>query len=255
MDIDLLAKLVRDVILENDEVTLPGVGSFVAETLPATFSDKGFTINPPYRRLSFRQRQGSDTFLVDLYARTCNVEPAEAKETIENFLLEMKEVLKIRKTIIFPSLGRLRATKENYFFFVCDENLDIFPQGFGLDPVSLKSRSSEGAGTYLRPLDVNADQSVQIPETSTADNEEASEPETVSDVELQPEPQVLNVVEDVAKDAEPVKKNGSAGVKVLVALMVLVVLFFAAIAVLGRVAPEFIDRFLYSAEELQILNY
>ena len=51
MDIDLLAKMVKEAILDHDTVTLPGVGCFVAELVPSTFSDKGYTINPPYRRL------------------------------------------------------------------------------------------------------------------------------------------------------------------------------------------------------------
>ena len=53
MDIDLLSRMVGELILEHDQVGLPGVGTFVAEMVPATFSDKGYTIHPPYRRLSF----------------------------------------------------------------------------------------------------------------------------------------------------------------------------------------------------------
>ena len=50
MDIDLLAKMVKEVVMDHDVVTLPGVGSFVAELVPATFADRGYTILPPYRR-------------------------------------------------------------------------------------------------------------------------------------------------------------------------------------------------------------
>ena len=46
MDIDLLAKMVKEAILDHDVVTLPGVGCFVAELVPSSFSDKGYTINP-----------------------------------------------------------------------------------------------------------------------------------------------------------------------------------------------------------------
>ena len=56
MDIDLFSDMVKGLILDNDEVTLPGLGTFVSEVMPSTFSDKGYTINPPYRKLSFRQR-------------------------------------------------------------------------------------------------------------------------------------------------------------------------------------------------------
>ena len=74
MDIDLLSKMVKELILDKDEVELPGVGTFVAETVPATFSDKGYTINPPYRKLSFRQRQGGgDDSLINLTSRATKV--------------------------------------------------------------------------------------------------------------------------------------------------------------------------------------
>ena len=140
MDIDLLAKMVKEAILDNDTVTLPGVGCFVAELMPSTFSDKGYTIHPPYRRLYFSPRQGSDNHLAVLYARDNEgVDLETATRILAEFLSEMKEVLKVRKTVVFPGLGRLRATRENHFFFVADEDLDIYPEGLGLAPVSLKT--------------------------------------------------------------------------------------------------------------------
>ena len=140
MDIDLLAKMVKEAILDHDTVTLPGVGCFVAELAPSTFSDKGYTINPPYRRLFFSPKQGSDTYLADLYARDNEEVNGEmATRILTEFLAEMKEVLKVRKTVVFPGLGRLRATRENHFFFVADEDLDIYPEGLGLAPLSLKT--------------------------------------------------------------------------------------------------------------------
>ena len=122
MDIDLLAKMVGELILDNDEVSLPGVGTFVAEVMPSSFSDKGYTINPPYRKLSFRQREKSDGLLAALYARANGVDVQTASSILEKFLAELRETLKVRKTVIFPGLGRLRATRENNFFFIPDED-------------------------------------------------------------------------------------------------------------------------------------
>ena len=142
MDIDLLAKMVKEAILDHDAVTLPGVGCFVAELMPSTFSDKGYTINPPYRRLYFSPRQGTDTLLRDMYVdanRADGVDAPMAERILTEFLAEMKEILKVRKMVLFPGLGRLRATRENHFFFVADEELDIWPEGLGLAPISLKT--------------------------------------------------------------------------------------------------------------------
>ena len=131
--------MVGELILDSDEVALPGVGTFVAEVVPSTFSDKGYTINPPYRRLSFRQRESSDNSLVEFYARSNGVDERTAASILRPFLAELKETLKVKKTIIFPGLGRLRATRENNFFFIPDEDINIYPEGFGLEPLSLKT--------------------------------------------------------------------------------------------------------------------
>lgn len=135
----MLSKMVGELILDSDEVALPGVGTFVAEVVPSTFSDKGYTINPPYRRLSFRQRESSDNSLVEFYARSNGVDERTAASILRPFLAELKETLKVKKTIIFPGLGRLRATRENNFFFIPDEDINIYPEGFGLEPLSLKT--------------------------------------------------------------------------------------------------------------------
>ena len=138
MDIDLLSRIVKELITDHDKVGLPGLGTFVAEVVPASFSDKGYTINPPYRRLSFHPDNTEADLLVKFCADSNHVPLEASRVYITEFLSELKQVLIQRKTVIFPGLGRLRATKENNFFFVPDEDLDIYPDGFGLQPVSMK---------------------------------------------------------------------------------------------------------------------
>ena len=141
MDIDFLAKMVKELLLDNDKVALPGLGSFVAEMAPSVFSDRGYTINPPYRKLSFRENVEQDDLLVKFFAVSAGITEDESRTVLTAFIAEMKEVLNRQKTIIFPELGRLRATKENNYFFVADEDMDIYPDGLGLEPVSLKAHS------------------------------------------------------------------------------------------------------------------
>lgn len=145
MDIDLLSKMVKELILDEDRVVLPGLGAFVAEIVPATFSDKGYTINPPYRKLYFRSKPDEGDELVTFYATSNKIEKEMAQRIIGDFLSELRDVLHEKKTVVFPGLGRLRATKENNLFFVADEDLDIYPEGFGLEPVSLKTHTETRA--------------------------------------------------------------------------------------------------------------
>ena len=178
MDIDLLSKMVKELILDNDEVSLPGVGSFVAELVPSSFSDKGYTINPPYKRLSFRKKaDASDNVLIDFYAKSNNVDKETASKIVIDFLSEMQKVLELRKSIVFPGLGKLRATKENIFFFVADEDLDIYPEGFGLEPISLKTHEETQAEVSAT---IAALQDILNPEETESQSGSGEQPEAES---------------------------------------------------------------------------
>ncbi|MBR5177115.1 MAG: hypothetical protein IKW89_14485 [Bacteroidales bacterium] len=224
MDIDLFSNIVKDLILDNDEVTLPGLGTFVSELMPSTFSDKGYTINPPYRRLSFRQRwKENDSLLVDFYSETNGIEKSQAADIVGEFVSGLKETLQSKKLIVLPGLGRLRATKENAFFFIADEDLDIYPGGFGLEPVSLKT------------------------------HEETPEEVTAAVKELQ---DALSE-EEAVKTVEAVKapRKRRPWLVAVIGTVASVILFLGLFMLLARIAPDFIDKILYSEEELRIINY
>lgn len=170
--------MVKELILDNDEVSLPGVGSFVAELVPSSFSDKGYTINPPYKRLSFRKKaDASDNVLIDFYAKSNNVDKETASKIVIDFLSEMQKVLELRKSIVFPGLGKLRATKENIFFFVADEDLDIYPEGFGLEPISLKTHEETPAEVSAT---IAALQDILNPEETEGQSGSGEQPEAES---------------------------------------------------------------------------
>lgn len=280
MDIDLLSKMVKELILDNDRVVLPGLGSFVAEVVPSTFSDKGYTVNPPYRRLYFRSKPDEGDGLAEFYAATNKVELDVADRIIKDFVKELRSVLHTKKLVVFPGLGRLRATKENNAFFVADEDLDIYPAGFGLEPVSLKthqetpeevSAALSGLKSILEetvpetvsepePEVVPAPEVEPVPESEPA----AEEEEIVVEAEdMSEEPAAEEtVVEDASvsedrpvEETIPAVKKERKTIKVVIVLLAVVLLLLVAFAVVGRIFPDWIDRFLYTPEELKILNY
>ena len=175
MDIDCLSKMVKDLLLDNDRVALPGFGSFVAELAPSVFSDRGYTINPPYRKLSFRENaEADDMLLVRHYAAEAGMPEDKARDELIGFISGLREVLNRQKTVIFPELGRLRATRENNYFFVSDEDMDIFPDGVGLEPVSLKAHvapaeTASAVGPSEAPA-MSADAPGPAPEDCMADD-------------------------------------------------------------------------------------
>lgn len=333
--------MVKELILDNERVVLPGLGSFVAEIVPATFSDKGYTINPPYRKLYFRSKPDEGSDLIPFYAKSNSVSEEIAEKVIVDFVSELKTILFHRKTVIFPGLGRLRATKENNVFFVADEDLDIYPEGFGLEPISLKTHQATMSEVREAVTDLNSIltepvaepvvepvaepivetyrelqpepelQPEEIPETEpavesvveesvgpepsveaepareetpaevvlTEDSIEDEYPtevvaaedpllsvvEEVEEVEekvLEPEIEILPTAELVEDDAtevlaaDPAKKSfWKTLLKVLMWIIIALVLLTAAYVAVSHLCPQWIDQFLYTPEELELLNF
>lgn len=279
MDIDLLSKMVKELILDNDRVILPGLGSFVAEMVPSTFSDKGYTINPPYRRLFFRSKPDQGSGLAEFYASSNKVEKEVAEKIITDYVSELKSVLHTRKVVVFPGLGRLRATKENNVFFIADEDLDIYPDGFGLEPISLKTHQETPeevsaamtdlksllADPVMKPAATDAKPETEpVAEPAKPDAKPEPTPVAEPSEETNPaaEPEVAVLPDVMPKDetlaethAEKVGRPfGKTLLAVALIIIVILSLLLVALAIVGRMCPEFVDRFLYTAEELEILN-
>ena len=281
MYIELLSRMVAELIVKNDSVGLPGMGSFVAEIVPASFSDRGYSITPPYRKLSFRGGYPTDSLLVDYYAKSNGTDKEEARSTITDYVIQMKSVLKERKTIIFPGLGKLRATKDNTFFFVPDENLDIYPDGITLQPISLKTHSvsSEELARAVssiseliaaQPKPAETTQLSDSQDTAEVDQPAAEQPasDPQPEVAVQPGPSEQPVLSDqpaqpaqaeqpAATTIDPEPDNGKSKRWWIWPLVVLglVIVALAVFMILGRTAPDLIDPLLYTPEELRIINY
>ena len=211
MDIDLFSKMIKELILDSDRVVLPGLGCFVAEMVPATFSDKGYTINPPYRRLSFRSKPDADDALMNFYAESNGLDRDVACRILGDFIAELRTVIFTKKLVVLPGLGRLRATKENNIFFIADEDLDIYPAGFGLEPISLKTHQETRqevieAVAGLRSILDDAPVQENVPEAelvAAVDSELVVESEPATEPEPTVEP--VPVVEPEQKiEPEPV---------------------------------------------------
>ena len=331
MDIDLLSKMVKELILDNDRVVLPGLGCFVAETVPAYFSDKGYTINPPYRKLYFRARPDEGDALVRFYAKSNDLSYEVAEKIIRDFVAELKSVLHVKKAVVFPGLGRLRATKENNVFFIADEDLDIYPEGFGLEPISLKTHqeTSEEVSaavvglksvlesapapmpepepepvsepvpepvseatpepvlelvTEVAPAEIPEATPELIPESATDDEIEFlvepmpdPEPEAIPEQEPASEPVATSTAVPAATpESEPeatpalvpaatpaatptatpaAKPSGIKWGRIILILLGILVAAVVAYVLVGRLCPDWIDQFLYSPEELEIIRH
>lgn len=352
MDIALLSKMVKTLLSRNDSVTLPGFGRFELEDVPASFSDKGFTINPPYKKVVFTPAVGEDNLLCESYAKANAVSVSRAKDLIMECVYGIVSDLKNSKQVEFPDFGRLKMTRGGTVLFVATPDLVLRPQFDMLAPISLKSLDLAAASEPVVSEPVVAAQVVSeavnpepvataqaASETTVPESEAEAEPvhesvaepavesapesieepaiESVSELAVEPideplvepaheavaepvadpviepadepivesvvepvvepvvesdiEPVIEPVAEDAAKaepaatpdtpvatpNSTPAPARNRAARAILITLLVVVLLAALALgvlAILGRTAPDFVDQFLYTPEELRIIR-
>jgi len=291
-DVDIFAGCLKDLLLENDVVTVPGLGSFMTRLMPASFSDLGRTINPPYRKLSFRAAEMGDPKPFIDYLTTLLPEGQDVGEWLQTFVAGFKEELDKTKRVDLAALGAMRATEQNDYFFVASEDLDIYPEGMGLEPVTIKT------STLIEPEPIFELESepAEEPETEVAQPAEpetevteepfpaAPEEDVAIELESEPEqpaetaetPEATETPATVAPAAEvpaaaapsaPVQEKPAAKPRrcikwwAVVLIVLAVLLIFLILSVIfkdqlpwGEAVDNIINHLLYSEEELRILN-
>lgn len=167
MELNLLSSILRELILEHDRVSLPGMGSFIAEMAPSVFSDKAMVIHPPFRRILFRTAEvWNDGLLESRYAVERGISENEATAEISVFVKMMKIELNSTKHYKIPDFGSMRATEQNDYFFVAEKGLFNYLEGFGLEPLNLKVLNRRGAvETFTgKPVPFDIPKEPELPE-------------------------------------------------------------------------------------------
>ena len=272
MEIGVFAKCIKELIVENDRVDVPYLGSFTAELMPATYSDRQTTIHPPYRKMSFHKGEVSlaeGRLLLDKVRRELGVNLDQAGVELGWCLSRLNSELEGRKRCPLPGLGMMRANARNEFFFVPDDDLDIWPDGIGFEPIAIKMPKEE------MPDQVgHDDQTETIVETPEPVVEEKPEPLeagvggpggdfAVSDSQACLDAETQNRVEEARVKEEDYVQVGHDepelrlhwGWIVLIVVAVLLVLFIAASYLFTEQMSPILDRLLYSKEELELLQW
>ena len=274
MDAGSLAKYIKEMIGDRDKVEVPGLGVFYARMMPARFSDNRTTIYPPYRRMSFRKEEvdaAAGGEFVEFVADKAGLSREDAETEISWCVGRIKSELSGSRSCLLPGLGEMRANSRNDYFFVPDDDLDIFPDGLGLEPVCIKMnqeapeaapeipepvsdtvRERGGAAGSSRPGEPAADGKGPDarrpePEPEPAPEEPAPEPEKTAEPEQPsaPEPPAA------PKRRSPLPWILLAFLGLIILVILFVYLFHDSIPALDNL----LNRMLYSAEERERLGF
>lgn len=286
MEINLFSKCIRELIVENDRVDVPYLGTFTAEMVPAAYSDRQTTIHPPYRKMSFHKGEvalSEGKMLLDKVSAEAGVSLDQAGVELGWCLSRLCSELEGSKSCKLPGLGVMRANSRNEFFFVPDDDLDIWPDGLGFEPISIKiSEKPHRAEAIVEPESVPEQEPEATPDEpepeATHEPEPAAEPaaepavQPVAQPAAQPvpEPSATPVADPApvpapapltapAAGPAPHRRHSSRRTRktlrtILIVLGVIVVLFIAASYLFTEQMSPILDPLLYSKEELELLG-
>lgn len=209
MNLYLLSELLKELLIKNKRVALPGMGSFVLEDMPSVFLMDGKTITPPAKKIYFRTAEIKDDGLLErAYVKKTGVSLDEGKAAVSLCVKGIRATLIENMKVEIPNFGTISFGDGYAFYFSPDKNLTIFPDGYPLESVSLKPDTVAVVGSDV-PRSPDSDQPIdhtvaaQLEEyTYIAVATKSEEPAVnMKDVEQSIEEIDINFDEDYTPDA------------------------------------------------------
>lgn len=203
MDIKILSHLLQQLIISNNKVLLPGLGSFIIEEVPSSLLNDGATITPPYSTIVFKNFEiHNDGILENAWVREANISNSASKKEINAIVAEIKKKLIADSKIEFPEFGTLRFNEGFQFVFVPHKTFFDDYNMFNSETITLErsdnsfvfSEKELAKGDDEVPFDVDGLKETPAPE-ETADGRVITD--KVNDVEKSEETAAMFEVDNV----------------------------------------------------------
>lgn len=274
MNLSDLSNLLRQLLSENDEVSLPGMGHFVIVDIPSELINGGKAITPPSRKIVFESSDGdSDKLLVLAYCRERGISENDAAKELSELLRQFKKELVDNAGAEIPGFGRITFGAGGSFVFESDDSFDVAADSYCLETLPLKIMNDQQPVEeefVIDSMDIEmadpeeneqpletvekevavVSEKLEKPEAyeesvTSEEPEESAEQEKPAEIVEQP------VRETLVAEAEKQKCRWllwvAAFVGILIILVILVFLFKEELMPL-------LEKLLYSKEELEILH-
>lgn len=262
MNLAVISVLLQELLLENERITLPGVGTFSLEEVPASFLEESNIMLPPTKKIVFDNLQNkNDGLLENAYARKTGLILEDSKRDLLFLSKKVKEAIANNLKVVIPGFGTL-YNNNGEIAFDKDKDLDVSPDSFGLEaitvepievPVEVKPETKleekdGGVDFDLTQFDIKPMGQSKEEGAEAADKEAV---EVVPEVEVAPEPEAEPAVEKIEK-----KGDGQAStivMKILVATVVIMLIILLFVIFKEQIA-QLLKHILYSKEELELME-
>jgi len=130
---------IADLLLDQDEVSLPGLGTFTKERIHGSYDQLSNSFRPPAYQISFTNKLSDFSSLSNYISFKKNLSSSSAEYFVKKFTSGIFDVLQTSGIVEVKPLGIIRQTDEN-LTFEASAAFSIAGKFYGLKPVSeLKS--------------------------------------------------------------------------------------------------------------------
>jgi nucleoid DNA-binding protein len=130
-----LADYLSELLVQNNEVNVPGLGYFVRERVNAYYNDKEAKFYPPYNRVKFVSQIKDDDTFTTYVAHKKNISIASSKYFTEKFVSKLKEDA-AKGAFLFEGFGSFHID-EGRLIFRPNDKIAADPSFYGYPPVNI----------------------------------------------------------------------------------------------------------------------
>ena len=232
MDTTLLSRLFREIVLRDGELILPFMGCIKLEDVPASFSEGGLVVTPPSKKLYFDNYSlSSNDILINEYAKAREVSRMAAKKALYGEIDQIRQEAEKTGRYTLEGFGTFRFDKEEGYTIETDPGFMISSETFGLQTIDLR-------------------------EDKTKEEEKAAEEKRIAEKKRIEEEKAAEKKSEEKKDKVEKKKSRTSKVLLWIVLVVAVlVILVLLILIFKEELRPWLEKILYSKEELEILHY
>ncbi len=135
---------IRYLVRSHDCVTIPGIGSFIAATLPALVDEPRAIFMPPTRYISFNSEiSHNDGLIAASIARRDAISFETATSRVDKAVEQMRRDLAQFRFIDFPGIGTLSLDAQGLLQFTTAPSADFINPYAILQPVAMSVEAEE----------------------------------------------------------------------------------------------------------------
>jgi nucleoid DNA-binding protein len=129
-----ITAFIRELLFGHDCVIVPGFGGFIGNYTPAHIDKSTGTFYPPVKQISFnRNLNHNDGLLVGRISGSSNISYGDARNLVEEFVVELRRKLERGEKIVFDNIGNFVNNQEGNIQFEPDRNANYHLDSYGLE--------------------------------------------------------------------------------------------------------------------------